>query len=96
MWLNGAAAGLYLLESDSANENERRIFLLENRDGSGVEVARYHDPMGMRACPDVDLRFEDVKLDHPLDCTEEEWREATHALRILPAAAAVGCVEKIL
>ena len=92
--LNGAAAGLLLLESDAANENERRIFLLENRDGSGVEVDRYHDPMGMRACPDVDLRFEDVSLDHPLDCTDEKWRDATHALRILPAAAAVGCARK--
>ena len=92
--LNGAAAGLFLLESDAANENERRIFLLENRDGSGVEVARYHDPMGMRACQDVDLRFEDVVLDNPLDCTDEKWRGATHALRILPAAAAVGCARK--
>ena len=68
--LNGAAAGLYLLESDAANENGRRIFLLENRDGSGVEVAHYHDPMGMRACQDVDLRFEDVQLGDPLDCAE--------------------------
>ena len=92
--LNGAAAGLLLLESDAANENGRRIFLLENRDGSGVEVARYHDPMGMRACQDVDLRFKDVPLGHPLDCAEAEWREATHALRILPAAAAVGCARK--
>ncbi|MYA96097.1 MAG: acyl-CoA dehydrogenase [Nitrospinae bacterium] len=92
--LNGAAAGLFLLESDSANENERRIFLLENRDGSGVEVARYHDPMGMRACPDVDLRFEDAQPGHPLDCAEEKWRDATHALRILPASAAVGCARK--
>ncbi|MCY3825441.1 MAG: acyl-CoA/acyl-ACP dehydrogenase [Nitrospinae bacterium] len=92
--LNGAAAGLLLLESDSANENERRIFLLENRDGSGVEVAQYHDPMGMRSCPDVDLRFEDVKLDHPLDCTDEKWRNAAHALRILPAAAAIGTSRK--
>lgn len=92
--LNGAAAGLLFLESDSANENERRIFLLENRDGSGVEVAHHHDPMGMRACQDVDLSFEDVKLDHPLDCTDEKWRGATHALRILPAAAALGTSRK--
>lgn len=92
--LNGAAAGLYLLESGSANENGRRIFLLENQDGSGVEVAHHHDPMGMRACQDVDLRFEDVKLDHPLDCTDEKWRGATHALRVLPAAAAIGTSRK--
>ena len=50
--------------------------------------------MGMRSCPDVDLRFEDVPLDHPLDCAEEDWRDAAHALRILPAAAAVGCARK--
>ena len=92
--LNGAHAGLFLLESDAANENERRIFLLENREEAGITVDRYHDPMGMRSCPDVDLRFEDVKLDHPLDCAEEDWRDAAHALRILPAAAAVGCARK--
>ena len=92
--LNGAEAGLYLLESDSANKNERHIFLLENRDGSGVEVARYHDPMGMRSCQDVDLHFNGVALDSPLDCADEEWRDATHALRILPAAAAVGTARK--
>ena len=92
--LNGAAAGLFLLESGSANENERRIILLENQDGSGVEVAHYHDPMGMRSCQDVDLQFDNAELDHPLDCTEEEWRAATHAVRILPAAAAIGCARK--
>lgn len=92
--LNGAAAGLYLLESNPADESGRQVSLLENRDGSGVEVAHYHDPMGMRACQDVDLRFEDVKLDPPLDCAEEDWRNATHAIRILPPAAAVGCARK--
>ena len=92
--LNGAASGLYLLDSSPADESGRQVFLLGNRDGSGVKVDRYHDPMGMRACPDVDLRFEDVSLDHPLDCTDEKWRDATHALRILPAAAAVGCARK--
>ncbi len=92
--LNGAAAGLYLLESGSANENGRRIFLLENREETGIEVARYHDPMGMRSCQDVDLRFEDVKLGSPLDCAEKDWRNATHATRILPAAAAVGTARK--
>ena len=92
--LNGAAAGLLLLESDAANENGRRIFLLENREEAGITVAHYHDPMGMRACQDVDLRFEDVPLGDPLDCAEAEWRDATHATRILPAAAAVGCARK--
>ena len=92
--LNGAAAGIFLLESDATNENERSIFLLENREGGGISVARYHDLMGMRSCQDVDLRFEDVKLDHPLDCAEEAWRNATHAIRILPAAAAVGTSRK--
>ena len=92
--LNGAAAGIFLLESDATNENERSIFLLENREGGGISVARYHDSMGMRSCQDVDLRFEDVKLDHPLDCAEEAWRNATHAIRILPAAAAVGTSRK--
>ena len=92
--LNGAEAGLYLLNSSPADETARQVFLLENRDGSGVEIARYHDPMGMRSCQDVDLRFEDVALDHPLDCTDEKWRDATHALRILPAAAAVGTSRK--
>ncbi len=92
--LNGAAAGLYLLESSPADEGGRQVFLLENRDGSGVEVDRYHDPMGMRSCPDVDLRFEDAQPGHPHDCAEEGWRNATHAIRILPAAAAVGCARK--
>ena len=92
--LNGAAAGLYLLESDAADESGRQVFLLENREEAGIEVARYHDPMGMRSCPDVDLRFEDVSIDHPLDCADEKWRDAAHALRILPAAAAVGCARK--
>ena len=90
--LNGAAAAIFLVESDSEKENERKIHLLPNRDG--IEVAHYHDLMGMRASQDVDLRFDDVPLDHPLDCTEEEWRNATHATRILPAAAAVGTSRK--
>ena len=92
--LNGAAAGLYLLESSPADESGRQVFLLENRDGSGVEVACFHDPMGMRSCQDVDLRFEGVPLGDPLDCAEAEWRDAAHALRILPAAAAVGTSRK--
>ena len=92
--LNGAAAGLYLLDSSPADESGRQVFLLGNRDGSGVEVARYHNPMGMRSCQDVDLRFEDVQLDHPLESADEKWRDATHAPRILPAAAAVGCARK--
>ena len=94
--LNGAEAGLLLLESDAANENERRVFLLENREEVGITVAHYHDPMGMRSCQDVDLRFEDVQLGRPLESAEEEWRGATHALRVLPAAAAVGCARKSL
>lgn len=92
--LNGAAAGLYLLESGPADESGRRVFLLENREGAGIEVARYHDPMGMRSCQDVDLRFEGVKLGSPLESAEGEWRGATHAVRILPAAAAVGMARK--
>ncbi len=91
---NGAAAGIFLLESDATNESERSIFLLENREGGGITVARYHDAMGMRSCQDVDLRFEDVKLGHPLDCAEGKWNDATHAVRILPAAAAVGTSRK--
>ena len=90
--LNGAAAGIFLLESDSEKENERKIHLLANRDG--IEVAHYHDLMGMRSCQDVDLRFENVKLDHPLESAEEDWRDATRATRILPAAAAVGTSRK--
>lgn len=92
--LNGAAAGLYLLESSPAEESGRQVFLLENREEAGITVAHYHDPMGMRSCQDVDLRFEDVSLGHPLDCADEKWRNAAHALRILPAAAAVGCARK--
>ena len=92
--LNGAAAGLYLLESSPTDESGLRVFLLENPEGGGIEVAHYHDLMGMRASQDVDLRFDDVPLDHPLDCTEEEWRNATHATRILPAATAVGTSRK--
>ena len=92
--LNGAAAGIFLLESDSTNENERRIFLLENRDGAGIEIDRYHDPIGMRACQDVDLRFDNAKLGCSLDCAEGKWNDATHAVRILPAAAAVGTSRK--
>lgn len=92
--LNGAAAGLYLLESGPTDESGRRVFLVENREGAGLKVVHYHDPMGMRACQDVDLRFEGVKLGSPLDCAEEDWRGATHALRILPAAAAVGTARK--
>ncbi len=92
--LNGAAAGMYLLESSPTDESGLRVFLLENREGGGIEVAHYHDLMGMRASQDVDLRFDDVPLDHPLDCAEEEWRNATHATRILPAAAAVGTSRK--
>lgn len=92
--LNGAAAGLYLLESIPTDENARQVFLLENRGGAGISVARYHDAMGMRACQDVDLRFDNAKLGRPLDCAEEEWRNATHAVRILPAAAAVGTSRK--
>ena len=92
--LNGAAAGLYLLESSPADETARQVFLLKSREEAGITVAHHHDPMGMRSCQDVDLRFEDVKLGHPLDCTEEDWRNATHAIRILPAAAAVGTSRK--
>lgn len=90
--LNGAAAAFFLVESDSEKENERKIHLLPNRDG--ITVARYHDPIGMRSCQDVDLRFEDVKLGHPLDCAEGKWNDATHAVRILPAASAVGTSRK--
>ena len=92
--LNGAAAGLYLLESSLDDESARRIFLLENQEGRGIGVAHYHDSMGMRSCQDVDLRFDDVKPGLPLDCAEEEWRDAAHATRILPAAAAVGTARK--
>ena len=93
--LNGAAAGLYLLETSLADESERRIFLLESRKGGGeIDVARYHDSMGMRSCQDVNLRFEDVKPGRPVDCAEETWRDAAHATRILPAAAAVGTARK--
>ena len=92
--LNGAAAGLYLLESIPTDENARQVFLLENRDGAGISVARYHDAMGMRACQDVDLRFDNAQLGRPLDCAEGIWNDATHAIRILPAAAAVGTSRK--
>ena len=92
--LNGAAAGLYLLESSPTDESGLRVFLLENHEAAGIEVACYHDSMGMRSCQDVALRFEDVKLGYPLDCAEEDWRDATHAVRILPAAAAVGTARK--
>lgn len=92
--LNGAAAGLYLLESTPSDENARQVFLLEDQEGAGIEVSLYHDLMGMRACQDVDLRFQDVQLDHPLNCAEESWRDATHAVRILPVAAAVGASRK--
>ncbi len=92
--LNGAAAGLYLLESSLSNDNTRQVFLLENHEAAAINVTRYHDPMGMRSCQDVDLGFNDVKLDHPFDCAEEDWRDATHATRILPVAAAVGTARK--
>ncbi len=92
--LNGASAGLYLLESSPTDEGGCQIFLLENREGAGIEVAHYHDLMGMRSCQDVDLHLNDVKLEHPFDCAEEDWRDATHATRILPAAAAVGTARK--
>ena len=92
--LNGAAAGFYLLESSLDDESERRIFLLETGEGRGISVAHHHDPMGMRSCQDVDLRFEDVEPGQPLDCAEDEWRDAAHATRILPAAAAVGTARK--
>ena len=91
---NGAAAGLYLLESSPTDESGLRVFLLENREGGGISVSHYHDPIGMRSCQDVDLRFEDVKLGHPLESAEKDWRNATHAVRILPAAAAVGTSRK--
>ncbi len=92
--LNGAAAGLYLLESSLDDESERRIFLLENREGRGIGVAHHHDLVGMRSCQDVDLRFDDVEPGHPVESAEEEWRDAAHATRILPAAAAVGTARK--
>ncbi len=92
--LNGAAAGLYILESSLDDESARRIFLLNNREGAGIETARYHDSMGMRSCQDVDLRFEDVEPGHPVESAEEDWRDAAHATRILPAAAAVGTARK--
>ncbi len=92
--LNGAAARFFLLESSSPQENGSQIFLIENQGGGEIDVAHYHDSMGMRSCQDVDLRFDDVKLRHPLDCTEETWRDAAHATRILPAAAAVGTARK--
>ena len=92
--LNGAAAGIFLIESDATNESERSIFLLENREGAGISVARYHDAMGMRACQDVDLRFDNAQIGRPLDCAEGKWNDATHAVRILPAAAAVGTSRK--
>ena len=92
--LNGAAAGFYLLETSSPKENGSQIFLVENQGGGEIDVARYHDPMGMRSCQDVDLRFEDVEPGRPLDYAEETWRDAAHATRILPAAAAVGTARK--
>ena len=92
--LNGAAAGFYLLETSSPKENGSQIFLVENQGGGEIDVARYHDSLGMRSCQDVDLRFEDVEPGQPLDCAEDEWRDAAHATRILPAAAAVGTARK--
>ena len=71
--LNGAAAGFFLLESSLDDENERRIFLLENRGGPrNLESLVIMIPMGMRSCQDVDLRFDDVEPGLPLDCTEED------------------------
>ena len=92
--LNGAEAGIFLLCSSAEEKNGRRIFLLKNREEAGIQIACYHDSMGIRSCQDVDLHFEDVPLDHPLHSTEERWRDATHSTRILPAAAAVGTSRK--
>ena len=93
--LNGAAAGFLLLESGT-DESGRRIFLVKNERGRGIEVARHHDSMGMRSCQNVDLRFRGARLERGegVDCPEEAWRDATRALRVLPAAAAVGAARK--
>ena len=93
--LNGAAAGLLLLES-GPDESGRRIFLVKNERGRGIEVARHHDSMGMRSCQNVDLRFRGARLERGegVDCPEEAWRDATRALRVLPAAAAVGAARR--
>jgi len=94
--LNGAAAGFLLLESHLPEGSGRRIFLARSGRGRGIEVARHHDSMGMRSCPDVDLRFQDARLARRerVDCAEEAWRSATRPVRVLPAAAAVGAARK--
>ncbi len=92
----GAAARFFLLESAAPREGSRQIFLLDKQEERGIRVAHYHDSMGMRSCPDVDLHFENVPLRprQRVDCAEEAWRSATHAARILPAAAAIGTARK--
>lgn len=94
--LNGAAEGFLLLEAASPEGGGRRIFLARNERGRGIEVARRHDSLGMRSCPDVDLRFQDARLERGerVDCAEEAWRSATRPCRVLPAAAAVGAARK--
>ncbi len=94
--LNGAAAGFFLIESNLRGAAGRRVFLVENEGAPEIRVLCHHDSMGMRSCPDVDIRFEGARLQrrHQVDCSPEAWREATHAARILPAAAAIGTARK--
>jgi alkylation response protein AidB-like acyl-CoA dehydrogenase len=97
--MNGAAARWILVSFDpgiSDGEDGRRAFLVDAAGGGGPRAARHHDPMGMRACQDVALAFEDLKVSDSseIPCDSGAWAKAVPAFCALPASAALGCARR--
>ncbi len=97
--MNGAAARWILVSFDSeitAGENGRRAFLVDTAAGGGARIVRHHDPMGMRACQDADLAFENLKVSEEshIPCETGAWAKNIPAFCALPASAALGCARR--
>lgn len=93
--MNGAAARFMLLTLDAPPEDGRQAFLLD-APSRGIRQMRHHDPMGMRACQDVALAFDKVRISEEkrISCDRDAWRRSNQAFYVLPSAAALGTARR--
>ncbi|MDA0999001.1 MAG: acyl-CoA/acyl-ACP dehydrogenase [bacterium] len=93
--MNGAAARFMLLTLDAPPEDGRQGFLLD-APSSGIRQVRHYDSMGMRACQDVALAFEKIRIseEKKISCDRDAWRRSNHAYYVLPSAAVLGTARR--
>jgi len=98
--MNGAAARHVLLSfgapGDSGDSSGRQAFLVDGPASGGLRVAQVFDPMGMRACQDVSLVCEDLRVPGKsrIPCEPGGWERAIPAFCALPASAALGAARR--